>query len=206
MAKVTNSFTTYDAKANKEDFLDVITNIDPVTNWCTSRFKQNTAYNTLHQWQTDSLAAASAAGAAVVEGETVAATALTATTILGNYTQSIRRAFAITDTQEAVRHWGRSSEIAYQTQKELKNIANGIEYVVTINSATAAGDSGTARQAKGVRGWITTNTATNSASASFTGTTATTAISAIIVMAVLFLMWPPARRSAQFNTFFDSTS
>lgn len=179
MALQTGGFTTYHAKGNKEDFLDVITNIDPVNNWMTKNFASKSAQNTLHQWQTDTLKAASAVGSAQIEGNAYTGQTATATSTLGNYTQIINDTFVVTDTQEAVGHYGRGSEIGYQLEKALKNIANGVEYVVAINTATAAGDSGTARQAKGVRGWITTNTATGAATA-FTGATATTLLNGVL--------------------------
>ena len=66
----------------------------------------------------------------------------------------------MSDTQEMVDKAGRDSEISYQTQKNLKELAKDIEYALLINSASASGASGTARQLKGVLGYITTNVTT----------------------------------------------
>lgn len=149
------SFTTYDAKGNREDLTDIIANIAPVETWFQSTIASVEANATLHEWQTDTLAAAAAN--AQIEGDTVAATATVATARVGNYCQIIRKAFAITDTQEQVKKAGRVSETSYQTETHLKELANDIEYAFIINTATAAGATGTARQLKGALGWITTN-------------------------------------------------
>lgn len=76
---------------------------------------------------------------------------------MNNYCQIIDKKFTITETQEAVEKAGRSSESGYQLQKALKELATDIEYAFVINTAAASGASGTARQLKGLAGWVTTN-------------------------------------------------
>jgi len=161
MAIATNTFTTYEAIGVREDLTDIIENIDPVDTWLTSNTANGSARTRYHEWQTDALAAAAAN--AVIEGDQVTATAVTPTARTGNYTQILRKAFAVTDTEDQVDKAGRSSEISYQTQKIMKELARDIEYALLINSATASGASGTARTLKGVLGWISTNTASASA-------------------------------------------
>jgi hypothetical protein len=136
-------------------------NISPIDTWFTSNTGTTSCKARYHEWQTDALAAAAAN--AQIEGDTVSATAITATTRLGNYTQILRKAFAITDTEDLVDKAGRDSEISYQTQLKLKELARDIEYALVINASTASGATGTARQLKGVLGWIATNTSSASA-------------------------------------------
>jgi hypothetical protein len=160
MAIPDNTFTTYEAIGQREDLIDVITNISPMDTWFTSNSGTVRATGRFHEWQTDALAAAAAN--AVIEGDDATATAITPTVRLGNYTQILRKTFQITDTEDMVDKAGRDSELSYQTQKNLKELARDIEYALIINSASASGASGTARQTKGVLGYIATNVTTGS--------------------------------------------
>ena len=122
-----------------------------------SRFGKTKATSTLHEWETDALDSATTDG--VVEGTDVETTAATPTVRLGNYTQISRRKFRVSETQEAVDHAGRSSEYAYQAAKAMKALANDMEK--TLHDGTGnSGASGTARELKGVRAAISTNTVT----------------------------------------------
>ena len=124
----------------------------------------------MHEWQTDTLAAAAAN--AQIEGDDASGTAIVATSCLTNYTQILRKVFAITDTEDTVDKAGRASEISYQTQNKLKELARDIEYALVVNITTATGHTGLGRQMKGLSGWIVTNTA----SGANTATDLTTAI------------------------------
>jgi len=150
-------FKSYEAIGNREDLNDIISNISPKDTPMLSRFGKTKATNTLHEWQTDALDSASTTG--IVEGTDATTTALTATTRLGNYTQISRRMFRVSDSQEAIDHAGRSSEYAYQAAKAMKVLATDIEK--TLHDGTGnSGASGTARELKGVRAAISTNTVT----------------------------------------------
>lgn len=158
MAIPSNDFTTYDAIGNREDLIDVISNIAPVDTWFTSNTGSGKATARYHEWQKDTLAAAAAN--AQIEGNTKTATAITPTTRTGNYTQIISKEFMVTETQETVDKAGRASEVAYQTTKAMKELARDIEYALLINATAVSGDTATARQLKGVLGWLTTNVTT----------------------------------------------
>lgn len=158
MAVPDSTFQTYQSIGNREDLIDIITNIDPVDTQFTNRSGNAKATGVYHEWQTDALAAAAAN--AQIEGDDAAASAVTPTTRAGNYCQIVRKVYQISDTQEAIEKAGRGSEIGYQTTKALKELARDIEYACIVNTATASGASGTARQTKGLAGWITTNIGT----------------------------------------------
>ena len=158
MGVPTGTFQTYQAIGNREDLIDVITNIDPVDTWFTSNSGTARATNRYHEWQTDALAAAAAN--IVIEGDDAANVAVVPTVRTGNYCQILRKVFQVSDTQEAVNKAGRDSELSYQTQKVMRELARDIEYALVINSASASGASATARQSLGVNGWITTNVTT----------------------------------------------
>jgi hypothetical protein len=163
MAAPTNTFQTYQALGNREDLIDLIINISPTKTPVLSMTESVRAMATLHEWQTDSLNAPTANAA--VEGFDSTAAAVTATARVANYCQILTKNFVISGTQEIVRKAGRASEIGYQVQKLTKELATDIEYALVINSATAAGASGTARQLEGLAGWITTNVNSGSSTA-----------------------------------------
>ena len=172
MAAGTNAYLTYATVGIREDLIDVITNISPTENMFTKMSGTGRAKQTYHEWQTDALAAATANKHE--EGEVASAAAITATARTGNYTQILVQDFSVSDTNEAVNSAGRPSEIAYQKAKYTKQLSNDIEYALIVNSTSLIGSAGSARQLKGVLGWITTNvtTATTATSASAVNETA----------------------------------
>jgi len=157
------TYKTYEAIGNREDLTDVITNISPIDNWFQANSGTGKATATYHEWQTDSLAAAGANAA--LEGAAFTDQALTPTVRVGNYTQILKKEFKVSKTQDAVDTAGRKKEMAHQTEKKVKELANDIEYALMVNAAAVVGDASTARQLKGVTGWITTNTTDASAAA-----------------------------------------
>jgi hypothetical protein len=165
MAIISGGFSSYLAIGNREDLSDIIHNIAPVENWLVSNSGETKATQRYHEWQTDTLA--TPAANAQFEGNDYSATIIVPTTRLGNYTQILAKTFAITRTQEVTDKAGRKSELAYQTGLKLKELANDIEYALIVNSASASGATGTARQLKGALGWISTNNTTASATTVF---------------------------------------
>ena len=60
MAAPTGTFQTYQAVGDREDLADMIYDISPTETPFMSNASRGKAYNTFHEWQTDSLAAATA--------------------------------------------------------------------------------------------------------------------------------------------------
>ena len=118
MAQPSNTFDSYDAKGIREDLSNVIYNISPEETPFYSSLKKVKASNTLHEWQTDTLRASAAN--AHIEGDDTTASAMTATSRLGNYTQIFKNAVTVPDTDEGLDKAGRSAEMAYQTLKIAK--------------------------------------------------------------------------------------
>lgn len=168
MAAPTNSYQTYQAIGNREDLIDVITMISPTKTPVLSMTASTRATSTLHEWLTDTLSSPTAN--AQVEGNDATAVAVTAPTRLNNYTQILDKKFIVTKTQEAVEKAGRSSEIGHQLQKSMKELATDIEYAFVVNSASSAGASGSARQLKGLAGFVVTNISSATATRSLTST------------------------------------
>ena len=140
---------------------EIITILSPMDTWFTSNTGSTRAISTYHEWQTDTLDTPGAN--AQIEGNDVTAEAVTATVRLGNYTQILNKVFFISETQRAIVAAGRNDEVDYQTLKMSKSLARDIEYALVLNATSAAGASATARQLKGVLGWITSNVGTVSA-------------------------------------------
>ena len=71
------------------------------------------ATNTLHEWQTQDLAAAVASNKQL-EGDNAAAKTVTATTRLNNKTQISTKTVIVSGTQRAMNPAGRADELGYQ--------------------------------------------------------------------------------------------
>jgi hypothetical protein len=156
MAQPTNTFDTYDSVGEREDLSDVIYSISPTDTPFLSSAAKTKATAVLHEWQTDSLAAA-VTNNAVIEGDEATLDASTATTRLSNSTQIMDKTVVITGTQESVDKAGRASELAYQIAKKAKELKRDMEATITGNIAEVTGGSSTARKMGTLGSWVVTN-------------------------------------------------
>ena len=156
MAQPTNTFDTYDSIGEREDLSDVIYNISPTDTPFLSSAAKTKATAVLHEWQTDSLAAASTSNA-VIEGDEATLDAVTATTRLSNSCQIMDKTVVITGTQEVVDKAGRASELAYQIAKKAKELKRDLEAQLTTNNAEVTGSATAAREMGSLRAWVATN-------------------------------------------------
>ncbi|MGL5015985.1 MAG: SU10 major capsid protein [Bacteroidales bacterium] len=121
--------TSYDLNGKKDSFANWISNLSPVDTFFVSVTKKEQVKNTLFQWQTDSLAAASATNAQKESDNAVMAD-LAPTKIHQNVTQILRKALEVTDTADAVDSWGRNKELAYQMEKAGLEIKRDLELIL----------------------------------------------------------------------------
>ena len=156
MAQPTNTFDTYDSVGEREDLSDVIYSISPTDTPFLSSAAKTQATAVLHEWQTDSLEAASTSNA-VIEGDEATSDASTATTRLSNSTQIMDKTVVITGTQESVDKAGRASELAYQIAKKAKELKRDMEAMLTTNNAEVEGNATTAREMGSLGAWVITN-------------------------------------------------
>lgn len=168
MSQPTNTFSSYDAIGNREDLSDMIWTISPTATPFMSSIAKNSATATLHEWQTDALAAAVATNA-VIEGDDAVTTASVATTRLGNYTQISDKVPRVTGTQRANESAGRGDEMDYQVVKMGRELKRDVESSLLANNARVAGNDTTARELAGVESWIATNTSAGATGADPTG-------------------------------------
>ena len=158
MTAITNTYiTTGGSKVigQREDLTDAIWNISPTMTPFSSAIAKTKAKAIYHEWQTDSLAAASLTNYNN-EGDDISSfQAATPTSRLGNYCQISQKNVIVSGTTEAVDKAGRKSELAYQVTKKGKELRRDIEATLLNNQAKASTDP---RKLAGIESWLKTNT------------------------------------------------
>lgn len=151
MAAPSNTFLTTAAIGNKEDLSDLIYRITPTVTPMLSMAAKSKASNTLHEWQTQDLAAA--ANNAQAEGDTLTAKVVTPTVRLNNRTQISAKAVVVSGTQQALNQAGVKDQMAYQLSMVSLELKRDIETGLMANAVTATSP----RQSRGMVGWIGDN-------------------------------------------------
>jgi len=158
------AYDRYTAIGAREDLTDVIYDISPTETPIMSTIGKTKATSVTHEWQTDSLAAATTANA-LVEGASASEGTITPTTRLANLTQIVGKTVMVSGTLLASDLAGRKSEMAYQLAKASAEIKRDIETIITANQGQAAGSSGSsARKMGSLLSYIKTNTSKNGTS------------------------------------------
>ena len=171
MAAPTNTFITTSAIGNREDLSDIIYRISPTQVPVFSMAAKSKATNTLHEWQTQDLAAA-ASNNAQVEGDDATAKAVTVTVRLTNRTQILAKTVGVSGTQQAMNSAGRKDEMGYQVSLASLEIKRDAETNLTQSDVLATSP----RSFRGLRGWVVDNVNRNGGTlASYTGNTGYTA-------------------------------
>lgn len=124
---------------NREDLLDIITNISPDETPLMNKFGRSKVTGMVHSWLTDSLDEPKVN--ANLEDAEFSSTPSVPRVKLDNYIQIFMRDCMVTDSQEAVLKAGVKSEMAYQLAKVLKAIAQDVEYAIVRNDTARQGDS-----------------------------------------------------------------
>jgi len=169
MAVPSNTYLRYTSIGVREDLTDVIYDISPTDVPIMSSIGKAKATNTLHEWQTDSLAAATTNNA-LIEGDDATAASISPTVRLTNFTQIVGKTVQISGTLEAVDKAGRKSEKAYQLAKAASEIKRDIETILTANQAKTNGTATSAARKMGaLLSWITTNVNKGAAGTNPTG-------------------------------------
>lgn len=120
-----------------------------------SALKKTKASSTKHEFLTDDLTAA--ANNAQLEGDIFAAGTRPTPVRLFNRTQISSKIVAVSRTQQASNPYGMKNMLAYQMANVSKELKRDMEMALTQNSTSNAGAAGTARQSRGLEGWILTN-------------------------------------------------
>lgn len=150
-------YNAYDAIGQREDLTDIIYDISPTETPFMSSIGKTKATAVFHEWQTDSLSAATTNNAAV-EGADASDATLTPTVRLGNYTQILQKTIKVSGTLDAVNKAGRKSEKAYQLAKASQELKRDLETILLANQGRSAGTTNsTARKMGSLLSWIKTN-------------------------------------------------
>jgi hypothetical protein len=150
------TFTAHTAIGQREDLTDIIYDISPTETPFMSSIGKTKATAVYHEWQTDSLAAATTANAAI-EGADATSATLAPTVRLGNYTQIIQKTVQVSGTLDTVNKAGRKSEKAYQLAKASAELKRDLETILLANQGRSAGTSTIARNLGSILSWIKTN-------------------------------------------------
>jgi hypothetical protein len=151
------TFTAHTAIGQREDLIDVIYDISPTETPIMSTLARTKATAVFHEWQTDALASATSANAAI-EGNDATSATISPTVRLGNYTQIVQKTIQVSGTLEAVNKAGRRSERAYQLAKASAELKRDMETIITANQGRDAGSSSSARKLGAILSWLKTNT------------------------------------------------
>jgi hypothetical protein len=150
------TFTAHTAIGQREDLTDIIYDISPTETPFMSSIGKTKATAVYHEWQTDSLAAATTANAAI-EGADATSATLSPTVRLGNYTQIIQKTVQVSGTLDTVNKAGRKAEKAYQLAKASSELKRDLETILLANQGRSAGTSTIARKLGSILSWIKTN-------------------------------------------------
>ena len=161
-------YRTYTAIGQREDLSNTIYNIAPTETPVVSSIGKTKATATLHEWQTDTLGAASAGG--LIEGADAAAFTAVPTGRVGHRTQIQGKTVNVTGTLDAVDKAGRKTETAYQLAKAGQELKRDMEKTILGNVAQTNGTAGSAARLLGsLQTWLLTNYVTEATAGSPAG-------------------------------------
>ncbi len=169
MATVSGILKDASVNGKPRDLSDIIYDISPTDTPFLTMCGKAAAKQTLHEWQTDSLA--TPAVNAVMEGADTTTFAESNTTELSNKTQILKKAVAVSGTAQAVDQAGVDKQYNYQMAQRLKELKTDLELALLSNQIQQSDDgSTTPRKMRGLPCWLTSNKDLGSG-----GTAATTA-------------------------------
>ena len=140
----------------REDLSDKIYELFPDDCPFQKSIGRETATQVLHEWQTDTLAAANAANKQL-QGADLANESRANTVRQNNYTQIMTKVVGSSTTMEASRTAGRASELAREIMKAGRELKTDAEKRFCGNYAAVAPASGTEGETAGAQAFIRTN-------------------------------------------------
>lgn len=168
----TTNFDRYNLETKgdsvREEFSNVIYNIDPTRTPFMSGIGRQTSGNTLTEWQTDNLHAVNPSNAAV-DGADAGTDDSEASARVGNYHQISTKTIRVSGRADALNKAGRRTELAYQLSKAAKSIKRDMEAILTSNNVASAGTNSVASTTAGFIPWVQTNYNTMAATGSSAG-------------------------------------
>lgn len=160
-------------KGKPRDLMDMIFNVAPSDTPFLTMCGKSTASQTLHEWQTDTLA--SPAENSVLEGADTNTFSESYTTELSNKTQILKKAINVSGTAQAVKQAGVSRQYAYQMALRTKELKKDVEYALLQNKLARADNGTSGRLMTGLPCWMQANYAGGASGAKATSSAACTA-------------------------------
>src|SRR4249919_1556479 len=157
MTVLANTIQNVSRVGVREDLSDKIAELFPDDTPFINSIGRSTANNTYTEWQTDTLAAANEANAAI-QGDDLANASRANTVRVGNHTQIFTKVVGASTTVEWTNKAGRKSELARELMKAGREIQTDIEKRACGNYASVAAAAGTAGKFGGALAWLTSNT------------------------------------------------
>jgi hypothetical protein len=142
------------AVSNREDLTNILAILEPESTPVISLAKKTKAEATTHSWTVDNLAAPDGAG--IDEGADVSTfvNKFSGRAKLSNQVQKFRRAYQVSDTQQAVRSVG-PADYAQAKIKALKEIKRDQEFrICSASDKTVEDGAGTPNAMRGLGDWI----------------------------------------------------
>ena len=149
-----NTMTTYDLTAGREDLVDEISILTPIDSPFYNGCGTASAKAMKHEFLTDTIRQPGANKALIGSDPTIAAS--TQPTKIYNNIQLQEESFSIADSAEAVDTAGNSGGYEYQKAKKMKALVGDMEYAF-LRGVRADGAAGTAPEMRGALNWTTTN-------------------------------------------------
>jgi len=174
MAVPSNTIQAVGRIGIREDLSDKIGELFPDDCPFQKMIGKESASQVYHEWQTDSLAAASAQNK-TIQGDDLTNGSRANTTRQGNYSQIMKKVVGSSTTMEATRTAGRASELGRELMKAGRELKTDAELRFTGNYAAVAPASGTEGETAGALAFMTTNsylgTAGSPAQPTYSGST-----------------------------------
>lgn len=155
MATVSGQLKDASINGKPRDLMNVIYNISPTDTPFLTLCGRTDATQTLHEWQTESLAAPAAN--AQLEGADVSSFAEIATEELSNKTQILLKAVSVSGTGQAIKQAGVDKQYAHQMALKAKELKKDVEFALLSNQLAAAEGGGNGRKMQGLPCWLWDN-------------------------------------------------
>ena len=156
MATPAGTYTTHTAIGVREDLHDVIFDISPMDTPLMSNISRITVEQPLHEWLTDTLAAASAVNAHI-EGDDASAQVAVDAKRFSNRTQIATKVPRVSGTLRASDTAGRADQLSYEIAKRGRELKRDIESTLCGTQVATAGSIVSARACAGLASWCFTN-------------------------------------------------
>ena len=156
MATVSGQLTDAAVNGKPRDLMDVIYNISPTDTPFLTMCGRTDASQTLHEWQTEALAAPAAN--AQLEGADVSSFTEITTVELSNKTQILQKAINVSGTAQAIKQAGIDKQYAHQMALRAKELKKDVEFAFLSNQLAAAEVAGVSgRKMAGLPTWLWDN-------------------------------------------------